>query len=56
MLEYFPRTYLAEAAEGHKERFAVFARVPAQPFPGGSMLRKPLVAAGLFALKILDAM
>src|SRR5438477_12121094 len=46
---------LAEAAWGHSERFEVFARVPARAFPGGTLLRKPLVAAGLFAFKVLDA-
>ena len=46
---------LAEAAQGHEERFDVFARVPARAFPGGQMLRKPLLAAGLFAFKVLDA-
>ena len=46
---------LAEAAQGHDERFDVFARVPARAFPGGNILRKPLVAAGLFAFKVLDA-
>jgi len=46
---------LAEAAQGHEERFVVFARVPARAFPGGQILRKPLLAAGLLAFKIADA-
>jgi gamma-glutamylputrescine oxidase len=46
---------LAEAAQGHNGRFDVFARVPARAFPGGNILRKPLVAAGLLAFKMLDA-
>jgi gamma-glutamylputrescine oxidase len=46
---------LAEAAQGREERFEVFARVPARAFPGGQRLRKPLLAAGLFAFKVLDA-
>lgn len=46
---------LAEAAQGHNERFDVFARVPARAFPGGQMLRKPLLAAGLLAFKLADA-
>jgi len=46
---------LAEAALGKSERFDVFARVPAKPFPGGRLLRKPLVAAALLAFKIVDA-
>ena len=46
---------LAEAAMGRPERFDVMARVPAQKFPGGKWLRKPLVAAALFSFKLLDA-
>jgi len=46
---------MAEAALGNSERFDVMARVPAKKFPGGPWLRKPLVAAALFALKIADA-
>jgi gamma-glutamylputrescine oxidase len=47
---------LAEAALGKRERFDVFARVPAHTFPGGRLLRKPIVAAALFAFKIADAL
>lgn len=46
---------LAEAAMGHEERFNVVAGVPARPFPGGRRLRRPLIAAGLFAFKLADA-
>jgi len=46
---------MAEAALGKPERFDVMARVPAKKFPGGPWLRKPLVAAALFAFKIADA-
>lgn len=46
---------LAEAALGNRERFDVFARVPARKFPGGKLLKKPMVAAALFAFKIADA-
>lgn len=46
---------MAEAALGNTERFDVMARVPAKKFPGGPWLRKPLVAAALFAFKIADA-
>ena len=45
---------LAEAALGMPERFEVLAHVPAKRFPGGSALRKPLVAAGLLWFKLLD--
>jgi gamma-glutamylputrescine oxidase len=47
---------LAEAALGRRERFDVFARVPARPFPGGRLLRKPLIAAALLAFKIVDGL
>lgn len=45
---------LAEAALGHPERFDTVVRVPAKAFPGGPLLRKPLVTASLLAFKILD--
>jgi len=46
---------LAEAALGKSERFDILARVPAQQFPGGQLLRKPMVTAALTWLKIADA-
>ena len=44
---------LAEAARGTLERFDVFARVKHRSFPGGRMLRAPLLALGMawYALK-----
>jgi gamma-glutamylputrescine oxidase len=47
---------MAEAALGQPERFDVFARVPAEPFPGGQLLRRPLVAAALMWFKLVDAL
>lgn len=47
---------LAEAAMGQRERFDVFARVPPKKFPGGKWLRKPLIAAALYAFKVLDSL
>ncbi|HKD24242.1 MAG TPA: FAD-binding oxidoreductase [Rhizomicrobium sp.] len=47
---------MAEAALGEPERFDVFARVPAERFPGGESLRKPLIAAALAAYKVIDAL
>ena len=55
-LSGFGGKLMAEAVLGRPERFEVFARVPAKKFPGGTMLRKPLVAAALFAFKIADAL
>ena len=46
---------LAEAALGITERFDILARVPPRKFPGGSLLRKPMVTAALTWLKIRDA-
>ena len=46
---------MAEAALGKPERFEVFARVPPAPFPGGALLRKPLVSAALMWFKLMDA-
>jgi gamma-glutamylputrescine oxidase len=46
---------MAEAALGQHQRFDVMARIPPKKFPGGPWLRKPLVAAALFAFKIADA-
>jgi gamma-glutamylputrescine oxidase len=54
-LSGFGGKLMAEAALGKPERFEVFAQVPAKKFPGGTMLRKPLIAAALFAFKIADA-
>jgi gamma-glutamylputrescine oxidase len=47
---------LAEAAMDNTERFDVFARVPALPFPGGPLLRKPLVSAALMWFKLVDSL
>ena len=47
---------MAEAALGKPERFDVIARVPAERFPGGQVLRRPLVAAALMAFKVLDSL
>jgi gamma-glutamylputrescine oxidase len=46
---------LAEALMGHSERFETLARVPAQKFPGGTLLRKPMVTAALLWLKFVDS-
>jgi len=47
---------LAEAALDRPERFEVFARVPARKFPGGTLLRRPLVTAALMGFKLMDAL
>ncbi len=47
---------LAEAALGDGERFDILARVPPRKFPGGALLRKPMVTAALTLLKLRDAL
>ncbi len=47
---------MAEAALGNSERFDAMARVPPKAFPGGTLLRKPLVSAALYAYKVLDSL
>ncbi|MGA9795387.1 MAG: FAD-binding oxidoreductase [Rhizomicrobium sp.] len=54
-LSGFGGKLMAEAILGKPERFEVFARVPAKKFPGGALLRKPMIAAALLAFKIADA-
>lgn len=38
---------MAEAVAGQAERFDAMAAVPTRPFPGGAMLRQPLLVAGM---------
>jgi gamma-glutamylputrescine oxidase len=47
---------MAEAVLGQPERFEAMARVPPRAFPGGQLLRKPLVAAALMWFKLVDAL
>ncbi|MBV9993367.1 MAG: FAD-binding oxidoreductase [Alphaproteobacteria bacterium] len=47
---------MAEAVLGNPERFDAMARVPPTAFPGGQLLRKPLVAAALFWFKLMDGL
>ena len=38
---------MAEAIEGQSAGFDAMAALPARPFPGGVMLRWPLLVAGM---------
>ncbi|MFC3099851.1 FAD-binding oxidoreductase [Altererythrobacter lauratis] len=38
---------LAEAVQGKRDRFDLFARIPHRPFPGGKLLRTPLYVLGM---------
>jgi gamma-glutamylputrescine oxidase len=44
---------MAEAVAGSAERFDLFAELPHRSFPGGALMRKPLLVAGMlyYALK-----
>jgi gamma-glutamylputrescine oxidase len=45
---------IAEAATGTAERFDVLARLPAPAWPGGVLLRKPLLALGMLWYALRD--
>lgn len=45
---------LAEAVRGQAERFDLLARLPVPPFPGGNLLRYPLMVAGLSYYALRD--
>lgn len=47
---------LAEAIAGQAERLDVFERIPHRPFPGGRMLRTPLLVAAMSWYKLRDAL
>ena len=43
----FAGKLMAEAVQGQAERFDVFASLPTPAFPGGTLLRAPLLAAAM---------
>jgi len=43
----FAGKLMAEAVRGQAERFDVFSKLPVPAFPGGTMLRAPLLAAAM---------
>ena len=45
---------MAEAVAGDAERFDVFASLPHRSFPGGKLLRKPLLVAGMLYYALRD--
>lgn len=47
---------LAEAIAGQAGRFDVFARLPHQPFPGGTYLRTPALALAMMWYRLRDLM
>lgn len=47
---------IAEAIRGQTERLDAFARVPHRPFPGGRLLRTPMLVAAMAWYKLRDAL
>jgi gamma-glutamylputrescine oxidase len=47
---------IAEAIRGQAGRLDAFARIPHRPFPGGRMLRTPLLVAAMAWFKLRDAL
>jgi gamma-glutamylputrescine oxidase len=45
---------VAEAIAGQAERFDVFARIPHQDFPGGTMLRRPVLVLAMLYYRLRD--
>ena len=50
----FAGKLMAEAVRGQAERFDVFASLPVPSFPGGTMLRAPLLAAAMTWYSLRD--
>ena len=47
---------VAQAVAGQAERFDVFARLQAPPFPGGPLLRMPSLVLGTLYHRLRDAL
>ena len=47
---------IAEAIVGQSERLDVFRRIQHHPFPGGRLLRTPLLTAAMAWYKLRDAL
>ncbi len=47
---------IAEAIAGQSQRLDLFARIPHQPFPGGRLLRTPLLVAAMSWYRLRDAL
>ena len=45
---------LAEAVEGNRERFDIMSKISHVPWPGGKLLRRPVMAAGMMFYKLID--
>jgi gamma-glutamylputrescine oxidase len=47
---------IAEAIRGQADRLDAFARIAHRPFPGGRLLRTPLLVAAMAWFKLRDAL
>ncbi|UBB23874.1 FAD-binding oxidoreductase [Pseudoxanthomonas japonensis] len=47
---------IADAIRGQAERLDAFARIPHRPFPGGRLLRTPMLVAAMAWYKLRDAL
>jgi gamma-glutamylputrescine oxidase len=47
---------VAEAIAGSAERFDVFARIPHRSFPGGTLLRRPVLALAMLWYRLRDSL
>jgi gamma-glutamylputrescine oxidase len=47
---------IAEAIRGQADRLDVFAKIKHQPFPGGRLLRTPILVAAMACFKLRDAL
>jgi gamma-glutamylputrescine oxidase len=47
---------IAEAIRGQSERLDAYARIPHRPFPGGRLLRTPMLVAAMAMFKLRDAL
>jgi len=45
---------IAEAIDGNSERFDIMSKIFHYPWPGGKLLRRPAMAAGMMFYKIMD--
>jgi gamma-glutamylputrescine oxidase len=50
----FAGKVLADAIRGDPARLDAFANLPAPPFPGGKLLRKPALAGGMMWYALRD--
>ena len=45
---------IAESIDGNSERFDILSKIVHYPWPGGKLLRRPAMAAGMLFYKLRD--